>query len=55
VKLVKIQTVDSITSRVDCSRPKTIRSLVLIKHGSCGFNESSIFSSLLSHFVVECM
>jgi hypothetical protein len=30
-KLVKIQTVDSMTSRVDCFRPKTIRSLVLIK------------------------
>jgi hypothetical protein len=39
---VKIQTVDSMTSRVDCFRPKTIRSLVLINHGSCGFNESSI-------------
>jgi hypothetical protein len=30
------------TSRVDCFHPKTIRSLLLIKHGSCGFNESSI-------------
>jgi hypothetical protein len=41
-KLVKIQTVDSMTRHVDCFRPKTIRSLVLIKHGSCGFNESPI-------------
>jgi hypothetical protein len=41
-KLVKIQSVDSMTSRVDCFRPKTIRSLVVMKHGSCGFNESPI-------------
>jgi hypothetical protein len=41
-ELVKIQTVDSMTSCVDCFHLKTIRSLVLIKHGSCGFNETSI-------------
>src|SRR6185312_6914852 len=31
------------TCRVDCFRPKLIRDLVLIKHCSCGLNESSIF------------
>jgi hypothetical protein len=45
-KLVKIQTVDSMTSRVDCFRLKTIRSLVT---WFCGFNESSI---LLLHYPI---
>ena len=30
------------TRRVDCFGPKAIRNLVLIKHGSCGFNQRPI-------------
>jgi hypothetical protein len=48
-KLVKVQRVDSMASRVDCFRSKTIQSLVLMKHGSCGFNESPI---LLLHYPI---
>jgi len=40
--LVDVETVDGMTRRVDCFGPKTIRSLVLIKHGSCGFNQCPI-------------
>ena len=40
--LVKVETVDCTTSGVDCFSPKDIRSLVLIKHGSCGFNQCPI-------------
>src|SRR5690349_9288947 len=38
----EIETVDGMTCRVDCFRPKVVRRLVFIKHGSCGFYESSI-------------
>ena len=40
--LVKIEMIDSMTCRVDHLGPKLIRGLVLIKHGSCGFYQSSI-------------
>ena len=42
--LMDVETVDGMTRRVDCFGPKTIRSLVLIKHGSCGFNQHPILS-----------
>ena len=40
--LVDIETIYGMTRRVDCFGPKAIRSLVLIKHGSCGFNQCPI-------------
>ena len=40
--LVDVEVVDCMASGVDCFGPKTIRSLVLIKHGSCGFNQCPI-------------
>ena len=42
--LVDVETGDGMTRRVDSFGPKAIRSLVLIKHGSCGFNQRSILS-----------
>ena len=39
---VDVEAVDCMTSGVDCFGPKAIRGLVLIKRGSCGFNQSSI-------------
>jgi hypothetical protein len=47
VKLVKIEAVDSMASRVDCFGPKDVLSLVLIQHGSCHLNKSSVL--LLNH------
>ena len=40
--LVDVETIDGMTCRVDCFGPKDIRSLVLIKHGSCDFNQCPI-------------
>ena len=40
--LVDVETVDCMASGVDCFGPKAIRGPVLIKHGSCGFNQGSI-------------
>ena len=40
--LVDVEAVDCMASGVDCFGPKTIRGLVLIKHGSCGFNQGPI-------------
>jgi hypothetical protein len=40
--VVKVETIDCMISGVDCFGPKSIRGLVLIKHGSCSFNQSSI-------------
>jgi len=40
--LVDVEAVDCMASGVDCFGPKAIRSLVLIKHSSCGFNQGSI-------------
>jgi hypothetical protein len=41
---VKVETVDGVADGVNCLRPKPIRCLVLIKHGSCHIQESSILS-----------
>src|SRR6185312_13725973 len=41
---VDVETVDGMTRRVDSFGPKAIRSFVLIKHGSCGFNQCPILS-----------
>jgi hypothetical protein len=41
-KLVKIETVCGMACCIDCLCPKSIRSLVLIKHDSFHFYESSI-------------
>ena len=40
--LVDVETVDGMADRVDCFCPKDIRSLVLIEHGSCSFNQRPI-------------
>ena len=40
--LVDVEAVDCMASGVDCFGPKTIQGLVLIKHGSCGFNQCPI-------------
>jgi hypothetical protein len=42
VKLVKIEAVDGMASRVDSFGPKDVLSLVLVQHGSCHLNKSSI-------------
>ena len=42
--LVDVEPVDCMASGVDCFGPKAIRGLVLIKYGSCGFNQGSILS-----------
>jgi hypothetical protein len=52
--LVKIQTVDSMTSCVDRFRPETIQSFVLIKHSSCDFYESPILR-LHYPFLLQCV
>ena len=39
---MEAETVDGVARGVDGFGPKDIRSLVLIKHGSCHLNESSI-------------
>ena len=41
---VDVETIDGMTRRVDCFYPKDIRNLVLIKYGSCGFNQHPILS-----------
>jgi hypothetical protein len=41
---VEVEAVDCMASRADCFGPKNIRSLVLIKHGSCSFNQYPILS-----------
>jgi hypothetical protein len=43
-KPVKIEMVCGMTRRIDRLRPKSVGSLVLIKHGSCHLNESHILS-----------
>ena len=40
--LVDVEAVDCMASGVDCFGPKAIRGLVLIEHGSCGFDQGSI-------------
>ena len=40
--LVDVEATDCMESCVDCFSPKAIRGLVLIKHGSCGFNQGTI-------------
>jgi hypothetical protein len=42
VKLVKIEAIDDMASRVDSFGPKDVLSLVLVQHGSCHLNKSSI-------------
>jgi hypothetical protein len=42
VKLVKVEAVDGMASRVDSFSPKDVLSLVLIQHGSFHLNKSSI-------------
>ena len=42
MKLVKIEAVDSMASRVDGFGPKDVLSLVLVQHGSCHLNKSSV-------------
>jgi hypothetical protein len=44
VKLVKIEAVDSMASRVDSFGPKDVLSLVLIQHSSCHLNKSLVLS-----------
>jgi len=39
---VDVEAIGCMTRHVDCFGPKDIRSLVLIKHGSCGFYQGSI-------------
>jgi hypothetical protein len=41
---VKVELVDGVASGVNRLHPKPIRCLVLIKHGPCHIQESSIFS-----------
>jgi hypothetical protein len=41
---VKIETVCGMTCRVDRLGPKLVRSLILVKHGSCHLYESFILS-----------
>jgi hypothetical protein len=41
---VKIESVDGVASDVNCLCPKPIRCLVLVKHGPCHIQESSILS-----------
>ena len=40
--LVDVEAVDCMASGVDCFGSKAIQGLVLIKHGSCGFNQGPI-------------
>ena len=40
--LVDVKAVDCMASGVDCFGPKAIQGLVLIKHGSCGFDQGPI-------------
>jgi hypothetical protein len=42
VKLVKVEAVDSMASRVDSFGPKDVLSLVLVQHGSCHLYKSSV-------------
>jgi hypothetical protein len=42
VKLVKVEAVDGMASRVDSFGPKDVLGLVLVQHGSCHLNKSSI-------------
>jgi hypothetical protein len=41
---VKVESVDGVASSVNRLHPKLIQSLVLIKHGPCHIQESSILS-----------
>jgi hypothetical protein len=41
---VEVEAVDAMASHIDCFSPKNIQSIIFIKHGSCGFNQCSIFS-----------
>jgi hypothetical protein len=41
---VKVESVDGVASGVNCLHPKPIRCLVLIKHGPCHIQKSSILS-----------
>jgi hypothetical protein len=50
MKLVKVEAVDGMASRVDCFGPKDVFSLVLIQHGSCHLNKSSILT--LNHSIL---
>ena len=52
--LVDVETVDGMTRRVDCFGPKAIWSLVLIKHGSCGFNQCPILP-LHNSILLSCI
>jgi hypothetical protein len=44
VKLVKIEAVDGMSSRVDSFGSKDVLSLVLVRHGSYNLNKSSVLS-----------
>jgi hypothetical protein len=41
---VEVTAVSGMTCHIDRLRPKLVRGLVLIKHGSCHLYESSVFS-----------
>jgi hypothetical protein len=41
---VKVESVDGVAGSVDCFRSKPVRCLVLIKHGPCHVQYSSILS-----------
>jgi hypothetical protein len=45
---VKVESVDGVASGVNRLRPKPIRCLVFLKHGSCHIHKSSILSFFLS-------
>jgi hypothetical protein len=51
---VEVEAVDSMANHIDCFAPKDIRSLVLIKHCSCGFNRCPILP-LYNTILLRCV
>jgi hypothetical protein len=49
-ELVEVKTVSGMTCHIDCLRPKLVRGLVFIKHGSCHLYESSVL--LFGHLIL---